>query len=54
MKKFYEKLNVFELNNQINHWKNEILKISAPIRNPIDEEKVIREESFTQFRNRDE
>ncbi|MCW7473011.1 integrase catalytic domain-containing protein [Leptospira levettii] len=42
MKKIYEKLNIFELKNQINHWQNEFVKIAAPIRNPIDKVNVRR------------
>ncbi|TGL75230.1 ISNCY family transposase, partial [Leptospira levettii] len=41
-KKIYEKLNIFELKNQINHWQNEFVKIAAPIRNPIDKVNVRR------------
>jgi hypothetical protein len=42
----FEKLNLFELKNQINTWQNEFVKLAAPIRNPIEKVKVRRKKGI--------
>jgi len=46
LKHTFEKLNLFELKNQINQLQNEFVKLAAPIRNPIDIVKVRRKKGI--------
>ncbi|WP_411821239.1 integrase catalytic domain-containing protein [Leptospira sp. 'Mane'] len=44
--KIFEKLNLFDLKNRINGWQNDIVKLAAPIRNPIEKVKVRRKKGI--------